>query len=101
MDMMKQMIAIADITTTGTSTISMVNPKDDAFNNFIPCVKGKTFTTFCSAGGITSYCSVAPENISIGKYNILAITPAILPFEQFSFASHFVVLQFEKRDGQA
>ena len=75
-----QMMTIVAIKTTGNRILSTSNPKEAAFISFIPCVRGKMFANFCNIAGITSYGNVAPENISIGKYNTLATTPAIFVF---------------------
>ena len=75
-----QITAITNIIRTETKTLPFSKPKEAVFNNLIPCVKGKIFEIFCKAVGMISYGKVAPENISIGKYRILAIIPAILVF---------------------
>lgn len=76
----EQISAIATITQIGNRILSIGNPKVADFNILIPCVNGKKSTIFCIVFGITSYGSVAPEKISIGKYNALAIMPATLEF---------------------
>ena len=78
--MAMQITASAAITIIGTKTLSTGSPKEAALSSFIPWVKGSTSATFWSAGGMTSYGNVAPEKISMGKYNILAIIPAIFVF---------------------
>ena len=55
-------------------------PKKVDFISWMPCVIGKNCTTVCIPFGITSKGRVAPENMSIGKYNIQAITLAVLAF---------------------
>lgn len=77
-----QITAINSIMITAPVTLSIGSPSAAFFSIFIPCVNGRTSTILCIAPGITSYGRVAPEKISIGKYNTLAITPAI--FELFA-----------------
>lgn len=77
----EQIAVIINIITIGIIIFSTDCPKIADFSIFIPCVSGNTSTMFFIIFGITSYGIVAPENISIGKYNTLAITPAI--FESF------------------
>ena len=74
------MIVTASITRTGSHTFESGVPKKAAFISWIPCVIGKNCTTVCIPFGITSKGRVAPENISIGKYRIQAITLAVSAF---------------------
>lgn len=77
-----QVMALRQLHNTPFITIllSIVKLREALFKSFIPCVNGNKSATFCNACGITSYGSVAPEKISIGKYKILATTLAILVF---------------------
>ena len=68
-------------TTTGIQICSTNCPKEVAFISWIPWVSGNRETIFCITPGMTSKGSVAPENISIGKYSALAITLAIFSFQ--------------------
>ena len=76
----EQTKAIATIAKIGSRTLSRGKPSIADFSILIPCVNGKMSMAFCIVVGITSYGSVAPEKMSIGKYNTLAIMPADLEF---------------------
>ena len=73
----EQIAVIINIINIGIIIFSTDCPKIADFSIFIPCVSGNTSTMFFIIFGITSYGIVAPENINIGKYNILAIMLAV------------------------
>ena len=62
----------------GTTTLLIGSPNVEALISLIPCVRGRISAIFWSEEGMISYGRVAPEKINIGKYNKLAITPALL-----------------------
>ena len=72
-----QTMVTTTITNTGCHRFPAGSPSEADFISCIPCVRGNNLTIFCSIPGITSSGTVAPENISIGKYRTLAITLAI------------------------
>ena len=76
----KQIRVTALMIITGSNAFSSGIPRNAAFISCIPCVNGKTLIIFCIIIGITSKGSVAPENISMGKYRIQAITLALFMF---------------------
>lgn len=75
-----QIIATAAMTAMGNHMFPSFRPRKADFISLMPCVRGKTLTIFCIAAGMTSKGRVAPEKISIGKYNMHAITLALLEF---------------------
>lgn len=75
-----QMTVTPSITRIGNIGPDIESPKNVAFINSIPWVSGKSRTTLCMALGITSMGSVVPENTSMGKYRMDAMTPACLLF---------------------
>lgn len=76
----EQITVTPSITRTGRIGLGIESPKNVAFISSIPCVNGKSRTTLCMAFGITSIGSVVPENTSMGKYRMEAMTPARLLF---------------------
>lgn len=78
--MIVHIIIITIIKQIGKVILSIGRPKAVPFSNFIPCVSGSISANFCKAVGMISYGSVAPENISIGKYKILATVLAVFMF---------------------
>lgn len=75
-----QTTAMPTIIITGITMSDAGKPREAALRSLMPCVSGRISDIFWRADGITSYGSVAPEKINIGKYKMLAITPAILVF---------------------
>ena|SRR5699024_10010661 len=67
-----QIIIRVTMTTRGSHATSIGKPSEAALSNLIPCVSGRISAILCNAVGITSYGSVAPEKINIGKYKMLA-----------------------------
>ena len=76
----EQITVTASITNSGIHTFESGVPKKVDFISWMPCVIGKNCTIVCIPFGITSKGKVAPENMSIGKYRIQAITLAVLVF---------------------
>lgn len=74
------MTVTALITVSGSSALSIGNPRKSAFINCIPCVNGKNPITLCMTAGRTSKGIVAPEKISMGKYIIQPMMLALFVF---------------------
>ena len=56
--------------TIGSPACSNGSTRNVAFMSWMPWIIGKTPTNLCTNSGMTSNGSVAPEKISMGKYNI-------------------------------